>query len=268
MVKKLLGYEIKYYLKIVVFYLPITILMGFLVRIIQFFKTDHFIYDLLLSSSMMLLYVATIVTVCATTVLAVIRFYKNLYSSEGYLTFALPVNNHQHIISKILGYVIFELLSVAAVIIGWIIAFIGVKEFWDIFSSFFTVLGQIPNKVHLFIYIIEIIIMFALSVCINPLLYYSCITIGQLAKKHKILLSIGVYYGYSIIVQVLATIFSIVIMLMGTAGAFEHLGIWIGNHPYAILHIFFCSTIIITAGIGVLFYYITYKIMTHKLNLE
>ena len=70
MVKKLLGYEIKYYLKIVVFYLPITILMGFLVRIIQFFKTDHFIYDLLLSSSMMLLYVATIVTVCATTVLA------------------------------------------------------------------------------------------------------------------------------------------------------------------------------------------------------
>ena len=268
MVKKLLGYEIKYYLKIVVFYLPVTILMGLLVRFVQFFKIDHYIYDFLFSSSILLLYIGSAVTLIATLVLAVVRFYKNLYSAEGYLTFSLPINNHQIIISKIIGYVIFQAISVVAVIIGWCIAFIGVKEVWSVVGNIFSLFGQIPNKVHLALFILEIIILIALSSLVNPLLYYSCITLGQIAKKHKILFSIGIYYGYTIIVQVLATAFSIVIMLMGTAGAFESLSIWIGNHPYAALHIFFCTTIIAFVGIGALFYFITYRIMTNKLNLE
>lgn len=268
MVKKLLGYEIKYYLHIVIFYLPVTFLMGLIVRIVQFFKTDHYIYDFLFSSSLLLLYVASAVALIATLVLAVVRFYKNLYSAEGYLTFALPVNNHQIIISKLLGFIIFQVITFVSVALGWIVAFIGVGSVWETIKYLFELIASIPEKGQVALIIIEIIILGALLAITSPLIYYSCITIGQTAKKHKILLSIGIYYGYSVILQILSTVFSIILMLMGTSGLFESLGIWISNHPFASIHIFFWVIILIIAGVGVLLYTVIYKIMTNKLNLE
>ena len=98
MVKKLLKQEYKYYIRTLIFILPAVLLLGISVRILQFFETDHYVYWLLFGGAFLIFTVGSCAALIATEVLAVVRFYKNMYSSEGYLTFTLPVSTHQHLI--------------------------------------------------------------------------------------------------------------------------------------------------------------------------
>ena len=64
------------------------------------------------------------------------------------------------------------------------------------------------------------------------MLYYACISIGQTAKKNRILLAIGVYYIYTIIVQVISTVFSVVFSLLSVSGVLDSLLIRISENPF------------------------------------
>ena len=49
---------------------------------------------------------------------AVIRFYKNMVSGEGYLTFTLPVTVPQLLISKLLVAFVWQLVTIAAILVS------------------------------------------------------------------------------------------------------------------------------------------------------
>ncbi len=269
MVKKLLKYELTYYLRILIFVFPIILMMGICVRILQIFQSDHPIYMMLFMSIIGMMLFASYICLLFPLVLAVIRFYKNMYSTEGYLTFTLPVSTNQHIFTKIFGYVIFELASILVIAISWLIAFIGLyPEVGIKVSEFLTIAVSKVNIVHIIIYIIEILIMLAVNLFTSPLIYYSCISIGQLAKKNRILLAIGVYYIYTVIIQVICTVLSVFSSIAMEFGIFDGIENFSTNHPYAFFHIIFWIVILINAGVGALLYFVNYKIMTNKLNLE
>ena len=50
-------------------------------------------------------------------------------------------------------------------------------------------------------YIIEVLLLILVAIICGYLLIYACISIGQLARKNKILAAVGVYFGYSVVLQ-------------------------------------------------------------------
>ena len=52
-------------------------------------------------------------------VLGVIRFYKNLFTKEGYLTFTLPVTSTQHILVKSTTAVLVQIVSIIAIMLSF-----------------------------------------------------------------------------------------------------------------------------------------------------
>ena len=144
------------------------------------------------------------------------RFYRRCFTDEGYLTFTLPVTTHQILLSSLVNTIIGELIMIVAVCLSvgiavllflaafpenliWADVSVGLKEafsqMWaslqehmDILSSM-TITGIIGALSEL------IVLMLA-------------VTIGaMIAKKHKILAAVGVYYGISL-VQSFALTFS------------------------------------------------------------
>lgn len=272
MVKKLLKQEFIYYAKTLIFIFPAILMLGISTRIIQFFENPSNTYMIIITSSYILLIFASLICAISTTVLAVIRFYKNMYSSEGYLTFTLPVTNHQHIISKLLAYIVCLLVNIFTILIAWLIALSGYKEVFQQIGYFLNEIIKNINIGHTILFIIEIIILFVVEAIVTPLLYYSCISIGQTAKKNRILLSIGVYYLYSVIIQIIGTFFTIILTILGGLGALDGIAVLLNNvienHPIGFTHILLWIIIIISIGIGSIFYMINIHIMNKRLNIE
>ena len=268
MVKKLIKHEFIYYLRTLTITFPILIIMGLSTLVVQLFQNETIWYTIIQVGSYTLLVFASIVCIFLTTILGVIRFYKNMYSTEGYLTFTLPVSNNQHIFTKLLAYVVCEAVSVIVVILTWIIALIPHLDILPVIFEAIIEFIKLLNTGHFILFIIEMIIMLFIGALTNPLLYYACISIGQLAKKNRILLAIGAYYIYTVIVQILSTIGSAFFTLVGTLGAFEGLFNFIELHPMLAFHGFMWIVIIMSAALLFVFYLITIKIMNKKLNLE
>ena len=60
-----------------------------------------------------------IVVPCATSILIVVRYYKSLYTDEGYLTLTLPATRGQLLFSKAFAACVWSILDLAIVIAGY-----------------------------------------------------------------------------------------------------------------------------------------------------
>ncbi len=271
MVKKLFKHEFIYYFRTFALFLPIVLVIGVMARVFRFFEDfDSALVDIAIFSSALMLFVACYALVMLSVVVAVVRFYKNMYSAEGYLTFTLPVNNAQHIFVKLLTAICCQAICVLTVVIAALIALSGeplsdLAQLLSIgFAEFYEELG-IANFIA---FTFDIIVIILLSVVGNMLLYYACITVGQTAKKNRILMAVGAYFIYYVATQVIATILVMVITVFGMTGMFDGIVNWLDNHITVAMHLALGTSIVIYAAMAVAFWYVTQWIMTKKLNLE
>ena len=65
----------------------------------------------MLGTMLVFLFVALIAYMLGTQVFLLIRFYRNKFTDEGYLTFTLPVNAHQIFLSSALYILIWQIIS-------------------------------------------------------------------------------------------------------------------------------------------------------------
>lgn len=269
MVKKLLKYEFISYLRTLVPMYIILLAIGILNRFVQIFENDHFSYNIIFTSSVIALVVASMVCAVMTTVMGVVRFHKNLYTSEGYLSFTLPVTSGQHIFAKLVMVLAFTFIGLLVILTSASIAMLG-----DVLVEVFRAIGYILKEYFAYFgangafYIIEIAILILVSAIYQYLVYYSCITIGQTAKKNRVLMAFLTYFIYYIITQVVGTIFMIIVSALSFSGALEEVAMVITNHPYATLHIAFVTGIAFFTALSVGLYFINRYIMNRKLNLE
>ncbi len=273
MVKKLFKYEFIYYIRTLGLFLLIIPVLGIMVRVFRLFEPlliettwGNIVSTLAIGSAGLLCYLGSLALLLTTTIVGIVRFYKNMFSAEGYLTFTLPVTNHQHIFVKLTALTAFELLSCVSILLGALVALSG-DPLTMIFQSVQEIFAGIP-PIHGIFYGLELFLLLAVSCVATPLLYYACISIGQTAKKNRILLAVGVYFLYYAITQAVATVAMILLIILGSLGAFDGLVLWIGNHFSAFLHMVFIVSTLFTAALGALYYFITYRVMTRKLNLE
>lgn len=268
MVKKLLKYEfISYFKKMI----PITaILLGIAatIRTLYFFETDTAIFEITSGSMIFALIAGSIASLVLVLVFGIRRFYNNLFSNEGYLSMTLPVTPTQHIFAKVIASTTVMIYDIIVIIASVMIATAG-EVCHELIKSALYIWKQMYNYfgVNQILYTCYFALMIILGIACSFMLFYTCLTIGQRAKKAKVGLAVGVFFIYYFAVQTIGTIFLILTTIVGW-DLFDDLFVLIGNHPVA-------STHIIMGGIIVyylIYFFVTYVIMKHimkkRLNLE
>ena len=167
-------------------------------------KMNH----LILSTILVILFVLAIALVAiVSTVLILLRFYKNLLGDEGYLMFSLPVSTLQNILSKGLTALIWIISSVLA---GGLCGVIMISIVGD-FQEFSTDIGNIWNVYKLYYGSSQFLAKMALLLFIMILSLlesifkvYAAISVGHQWSSHKLAGSILAYMGFSVIEMLLS----------------------------------------------------------------
>lgn len=273
MVKKLFKYEFKFYFRIMLPIYAIYLLVAAVGRIIQLFE-DPFekvrpLYMFLFGSSTAILALGSVAMLIGVFIIAVIRFYKSMYGGEGYLTFTLPVSETSHILTKLVTAVVFEVAAIAVILLG-----LSVFTAGEVFAEVLKAAGYIFSKVydyvgaHMLLYILEIAVFLLVYAASAVLVYYMCITIGQLSNKSRVGMAVLAYFIYYIAVQIIGFIINIVITVVMQKASFEWLMNFIINNPKTFLHLVFCDAILLYAVIGFVYFTVVRRIVKNKLNLE
>lgn len=217
-------------------------------------------------------FLALVVYAAAVLFVLLFRFYKNKFTDEGYLTFTLPVTNHQIFLSSAVNMLIWSVISVVLVILLFVVmiligtstsGFINMELIRELRSLKFILpeMAEAYSEILGDSYGILTLISILISPVYNVVLAMTCITLGAVvAKKHKILAAIGIYYGANTVLGILSSAITTVPSLL-----------FIGNDGLASSDLYFTLTMVaqllIYAAVIVGGYFLSTKLMKNKLNL-
>ncbi len=215
-----------------------------------------------------MLYIAVfIATAAASVVIIIMRFYKGLLSDEGYLMHTLPVKPWQLITAKGVSALIIVCASVIVSILSFMIlagtgSFGAIVEFCDLIREMFR---EEPKVI---LVAAEFLVLAILSLLKSIYQIYASLSIGQLAGKHRILLSLGAYVGINIVITVLAVLIMMLLDVTGALNGWSSLSLNTVNDMLnagqAVLGFFAAVTVIQLAA----FHVITERILSLRLNLQ
>ena len=235
----------------------------------------NFIYKLhgLFKGMMSFAYFAVLVALFVLTVVIILqRFYKGLLCDEGYLMFTLPVKPWQLITSKGVTAFVMSILSSIVSCVSIFIMMIGatpqpLKFLAELFSleNWSRTFGQLNETVPMWgVYVLEFIILVIISSLASLYQIYASMAIGHLAKKNRILMSVVAYVAISMILSFISGLFG-VFSAFTIQSSQSYLYIHLGE---AFLHALLIFSVIISIIEFVVFFVITERILSKKLNLE
>lgn len=193
---------------------------GFLVRLLTFYGADQFsdtnietVYTMIMSGSIISLsfcMLGMIGCFAATFIILLIHFYRSRFTDRGYLTFTLPVKNHQIFMSAFLNIMIWLVIAFAALILGaaaaTVIITVGTDSTpSDVIDFFWYTDTELPAA-----YVAVNAVNTVVSAIYTVVIAMTCITLASTwVKRNRILLAFGLYYGISQVVGILESILSI-----------------------------------------------------------
>ncbi len=265
MVKKLFKHELTYYLRSLLPIYIIVLAIATMSRIIQLFEADNTVYDILNGTSIGSFVISIIACFILTTVFMVVRYYRNLFTSEGYLTFTLPVTPNQLLWTKLLTATLVEIISLLVVGAALCIATAG-----DVLNEIVKAgvyLCNLPPqewKNQYWLFILEMLLLVLGTILYQVLLFYTCITVGQMFHKNRVLAAVGVYFGYYIVTQIIGTVITVFAAFL----PWEEISIFFLKHAIPCVHGIAFAGILLNAIIAAAFFLISHTIIRRKLNLE
>ena len=273
MVRKLIRYDFQSYFRLLFPVQLIILGIALLNRIIQFFEPQTgapyiaaSAYQAGFVATLVLYIVSIIVCFVMTVIVGIVRFYQGMYTNEGYLMHTLPVTPTQHIFAKLLTSVIFFLGSVLAAFISFMIVTAGQVNV-EVFKAFFYIMNrfiQAPDFNGV-LYIFEILLLLCVSLFHIFIKFYFCLSVGQLAKRKKILLAFGVFFGIYAVKQILGT--ALIVISTFSQNLIFVISDWLSDSGELAMHILIWICIVIYSAAALVYFFATRHIMSKKLNL-
>lgn len=273
MVGKMIKYDFMSFFRLLFPVQMIVIGIAALNRIIQIFERQTSTYNTVFVSSIVLLVIACVVALVMSYVIGIVRFYQGLYSSEGYLSHSLPVTSAQHIWSKLIVTMLFECGTILAIFIACNVATLG-EVGVEAYKAAGYLVKEFFAEVHFngVLYGLEWLLILLVAMASSTLMMYFCISIGQLVNRKKILLAFGVLFGLYMLGQILATILIITGPLLlrspGIEALLQNIFDWAASHRIAAIHIGSILVLLGQAVMGFVYFIVTERIMTKRLNLS
>ena len=275
MLKKLLKYDLSAIFKLwwimAVSSLGLSVIGGLCLKTLTSMEANEMSPIIVIMAALGI--VATVIGLSAflvvTMILIYVRFYKNFFTDEGYLTFTLPVKRSQLLNSKLISTFVATIATYVVLIFDVILLLaIGIPEFlssdvWKMLGHFFGVTVK-EMGIYFFIYAIEILLLAFLTSLSSMLLVYICITLASvIVKKARVITAIGIYYGATTVVTFSAElVYLFGIMFLGNTITNLSASATMG----AIALILLVLTVFI-AAITTALYLIEYYLLDKKLNL-
>lgn len=211
-----------------------------------------------------IIYIASIIALgFSTSYYFWMRFFKNLYTDQGYLMHTLPVTANELIWSKFFVNAIWNIIGAvvqASSILTLLHTALGIFDGFSLKALFeeFRFSDLTGNEMGQFIcFILFIFITCVAGFVMNIFMGYASVSIGQLFKKRKIGGAILIYIGFYMAFQMVSSY----IIIPSTAFVERAETAW----PVILI---LGISALVAAGAATAFYFITYYMMTQKLNLE
>ncbi len=276
MLRKLLKYDMKavwkIWIRLAAAALLISIPGGLCIRFITYTIGESSGF-LLLRLTAVFGMLASILTIAGflivTEILVFWRFYKNFFSDEGYLTFTLPVSRAQLLLSKTLNACIWMVASGAVIVlcILEIVLVVDPRAIGAFFKGLGWWLGQDWSFL-LVIYMLQLLVLAVAGLWLSVSMIQLCITIGSIiAKRFKILASIGIYYLFNMVPGFAGQLITVVGIFSAT-GTIETVlaGISDGEAPFFLALILLVATVIV-ATLAYFIHTLTLGKLERKINL-
>lgn len=224
---------------------------------------EHNVIVVLNGLAMVAAMIAVAVVGVAALLLYIGRFYKSRFTDEGYLTFTLPVSTHQNLLASMvnsaIGMVIVFFVICAALGVWLMIGLPGMGEFlqrvWDEIPELWAGLKYAWSEIpwaYVWMFLMDILTG---SVCELVVLMLS-VTIGSiLAKKHKILAAVGVYYGIHVALSMVTSFTMAMGVFSGVDGK-----VWVLRY--------FSGMALLMTAVSIVGYFLMYALVDRKLNLN
>ena len=269
MVKKLFKHECFALGRVLFLIQGILLVSAVFLRVLQFFESDHLVYSIVFFFAALLYGVAVLVNSVSPLVMAVVRYYRNLFTAEGYLSFALPVTASQHLTVKALAALVFQTVSGVVTALSLVIVMAG-DVLHEVGLAAAYLFKLIPAEIswHIALWSLELVLLLSVTFLSQIFLYYGCISIGQLARKNRVLAAVGVYFGYYVATQIISTVITVLIAVFGDRIPFDALAEFTGAHPIAVVHLFLCGLLLSSLVLTVAFFFVSHGIIRKRLNLE
>ena len=213
MLGKLLKYEYRSTYKLYLILYIIVLALAVINRILSAFDFSKNVILSVLAGTFMITIVLSCIGLYFTTLIFILfRFYKNLFTDEGYLMFTLPVSPMKLIISKIIVGMTWLLSSI--LIIGASMAIMlfntqtldTLKSAWDFLGKGLMDLLFGGNTLQLIIYALNFVIGLFATICF----IYLAVAFGQvIMPRHKIAGSVLAYVAISIVTSIISSIVSV-----------------------------------------------------------
>ena len=274
MLGKLIKYDLKAlnrFLVIIHAFLILSALAGrfFLTSRIQFTEvSDTTSLMMMLCFTLYFLIVAGVVF--GTEMIIAVKFYKNLFSNEGYLSRTLPVTPGQHLLAKTIAGTVWCIIDVVLIFLSlWIVIMTpSVTSAYNANKA--EVLGQlgITGDITPAFLIGSLVLIVLIGAVSSVVMIYASIAMGQLFSNHRIL---GAVVSYFIITTVLS-IFSLLVMTVtGFFSRYMPAASQNGtlDFNFAEYMIYLCKvTVGLSIVTSILLYIFTYYIIRKKKNLQ
>ena len=211
-----------------------------------------------------------------------IRFYRSMYTDEGYLAHTLPVTANQLFLSKVLVSGVWYLficlgigISVVALVLSTMTGLLNIGELgdvlvqyngniWAFLSDAFYELDRFYEEqmgMNLLHYGITLLLTFIAGPFITMITLFGALTIGQLSSKHKGLMGILAYAVLTILSAMIGSAVQSVFLFsantMSNPGGFSVTT----NTAYDI-------NVVTSLLIAAIMYGVSYYILNRKLNLD
>lgn len=285
MLKKLFVHEWRSFWKVpaaMCLFALVYALVGALTFQTDLWNNDYRLVRLVLVFGSIGYFILLIAPAIILSIYTALRFYRNLFTDEGYLMHTLPVKKWELITAKGLVAVIWNLITTITTLLSVLLVILlismssryGGVTWADITESFAQFSHEaIPIVKEMFrmpVWMVALLFLgsFIVGAFYNTLLLYASVSIGHLWKKHPMAGTVLSYIGFYLAISFLTSAFSI-----------NSLNLTMGNiffasdsTAYASMGDYLLRVLgngYLVSAIGILvFYAITEWIMSHKLNLD
>ena len=271
MLGKMIKHELKETGKILI---PLNlIVLGIMLLNAVFLGLDLFqkgYLKMIPTFSLMLYVLGLFALFVLTAVYLTMRFYKTMYSNQGYLTHTLPLSTTAILNTKILTAVLWLVIAFAATI-GSILFMVKIAmgSSWD--PNTFPLLKESISRdlgIGFGTFLSILIVMIICFIFSMTLMVFASLSVGQLFHQNKIPASIGAYIIFYMIQQIISVIF-LVILAVANASTIGELQTGTLNLPMdSFFQTIFAFLIVQCVALSIAYYIISLYISNRKLNLE
>lgn len=225
----------------------------------------------------MLFYVAMLGVGIGIAIYLAVRYYKSMFTDEGYLTHTLPVTARQILVSKVIVISVWELIGSIAVLVslgvfgGVAVLSLASKEgeFATLVMEALKEVGQLWNMPFFKdfqLFGISTVGMELVSCFSGTMIIIASITMGQMIRKHRILGSVGAYFAISAVIQGIAMVIMFPITIkMITDNAFLYR---FETSPFSFYTILWVIISIVYLAVGIGLYILSEYLLRRQLELE